>query len=540
MMTKSAIVDHPIRSVATLPVDTQLAQTLLDSVAKYSEKLQGRRIWLACSGGRDSLALAALCSQLYQQGQLPFLPQLLHIDHGLQASSYLWARHVAKWAAAQHLPCHILSVQVEGNDEQAARQARYKAMRAHINREDVILLAHHADDQAETILMRLIQGAGVKGLSGMQPWREHSQENQLTILWRPWLSVRRRHISAYAKQLKLPYIDDPTNTSGDNVRSGLRRDVIPVLATYNPNVIDNIARSVQLLTDAQATVDAQSMHDLQETVIAPLCYPAAQRVIDINRLKKLPPYRQRQLLHFWLALDEPLPPSKQLIDDSMRLTERQDHNHQTQLRWHTQGQSYTIRRYREQMYRVSQEWLSWLALPLIEPTAIDIQNMSGTTALSAELSVGLDTGMTTVTLRSNAAFDWQIKIDIERISALLKSQGSSSATKIQLQITPLDRQQKVYTTLAHLPLAGKKLYQFLGIPVWLRDSLVVVSLVHTSGIDREPSLTMSTPIMLLSPVNKWILKSDKKQVILTNRQGNDVLDNVLNEAFSNNFISKTH
>ena len=123
---------------------------------------------------------------------------------------------------------------------------------------------------------------------------------------------------------------------------------------------------------------------------------------------------------------------------------------------------------------------------------------------------------------------------------MLKSQGGSSATKIQLQITPLDRQQKVYTTLAHLPLAGKKLYQFLGIPVWLRDSLVVVSLVHTSGIDREPSLTMSTPIMLLSPVNKWILKSDKKQVILTNRQGNDVLDNVLNEAFSNNFISKTH
>ena len=532
-MTKSAIVDYPIQSVATLPVDTQLAQTLLGSLAVYSEKLQGRRIWLACSGGRDSLALAALCSQLYQQGQLPFLPSLLHVDHGLQSSSQLWARHVAEWAAAQQMSCHILSVQVDGCDEQAARQARYQAMRAHINQGDVILLAHHADDQAETVLMRLIQGAGVKGLSGMQPWREHSQNNQLTVLWRPWLSVRRRCISAYAKQLKLPYIDDPTNTSGDNVRSGLRRDVIPVLTIYNPNIIDNIARSAQLLTDAQATVNAQSMQDLQETVIEPLCYPYAQRVMDINRLKKLPHYRQRQLLHFWLALDEPLPPSKQLIDDIMTLTERQDHNHQTQLKWYTQGQSYTIRRYREQLYRVSQEWLHWLSLPLIEPTAIDIQNMSGSgvlsTQLSTELSAELEDGMT-VTLRSNDAFNWQIKIDLERLKSLLKSQDSSSSNRIQLQITPLDRQQKLSTTLAHLPLAGKKLYQMLGIPVWLRDSLVVVSLIHASDTQEEASLTMSTPIMLLSPVNKWILKFDNTQDFFNNCQGVDALDNVLNEA----------
>ncbi|MEH6668642.1 MAG: tRNA lysidine(34) synthetase TilS, partial [Psychrobacter sp.] len=200
-MTSSAIISHPIKSIADLPVDKTLATALVSSMSEYSDQLHGRRLWLACSGGRDSLALAALCVQLYRQGRLPCLPQLLHVDHGLQADSSAWAAHVADWAEAQKIPCYILRAQVNGHDEQAARQARYEVMRAHINQGDVLLLGHHADDQAETVLMRLIQGAGVNGLSGMQPWRVQTQGSQRNILWRPWLTIRRATISAYAKRL---------------------------------------------------------------------------------------------------------------------------------------------------------------------------------------------------------------------------------------------------------------------------------------------------------------------------------------------------
>ena len=76
-MTSSAILPYPIEPIAELPIDTHLAEALLTSLAEYGEQLHGRRLWLACSGGRDSLALAALCVQLYRQGKLPFLPQLL-------------------------------------------------------------------------------------------------------------------------------------------------------------------------------------------------------------------------------------------------------------------------------------------------------------------------------------------------------------------------------------------------------------------------------------------------------------------------------
>lgn len=500
-MTSSAILQHPIILItADMPVDKLLADALLASVAEYGTQLQGRRIWLACSGGRDSLALAALCLQLYRQGKLPFLPQLLHVDHGLQADSSRWAAHVANWAHIQQLPSQILTAQVQGHDEQAARQARYQAMLSHINQEDVLLLAHHADDQAETVLMRLIQGAGVNGLSGMQSWRVQSQGARHNVLWRPWLSVRRATISSYAQRLKLPYIDDPTNDSGDNVRSGLRREIMPALAVYNPNVIDNIARSAQLLAEAQAIVRDQAEQDLQHTTITSLQLPPAQRVLSIPDLHLLPQYRQRQLLHYWLTQDEPLPPSKQLIDDALILTQRTDHDHQTQLYWQSRRQQYSIRRYRQQLYRLNTIWLTWLAIPLTEQTQT-LAALSSSEISSSGMSLS-EHNLAPITLRASKDFIWQLQVMSPALASLKRSYND----KIVLKIAPLGRQQRLQTAHATRPQSGKKLYQTLGIPLWLRESLVVVSLVF---ITAEDELPVELPIRLLSPFDSWVLGSDK-------------------------------
>lgn len=493
-MTSSAILQYPIEPVATLPIDDDLAKALLASMAEYGSQLHGRRIWLACSGGRDSLALAALCVQLYRQGKLPFLPQLLHVNHGLQAGSHHWAEHVANWAHMQQLPCQVLVAEVDGHDEQAARQARYQVMRAHINQDDVLILAHHADDQAETVLMRLIQGAGVNGLSGMQAWRLQSQGAHRNVLWRPWLSVRRATISHYAQQLKLPYIDDPTNEAGDNVRSGLRREVLPALTAYNTNAIANIARSAQLLADAQAIVSDQAKQDLQQTAIVPPAtvssYPPFQRVLNIDELHTLPVYRQRQLLHTWLTQDEPLPPPKQLVDDVLILTERNDHDHQTQLDWQGRTQPYSIRRYRQQLYRLSSIWLEWLALPLTEQTQI-----LANTRLSQDKSA-------TVTLRTGKGVDWKLEITHNTLIQFISDKFISDKDLVELKFAPLDRQQRFQTALATRPQAGKKLYQTLGVPVWLRDSLVVVS---AASAQKDEEL----PLLLVSPFESWVLGADK-------------------------------
>lgn len=501
-MTSSAILPHAIETIAELPVDTVLAEALLSSLAEYGEQLHGRRIWLACSGGRDSLALAALCVQLYRHGKLPFLPQLLHVNHHLQAASGAWAQHVANWAKAQNIPCRILQAQVNGRDEQAARQARYDAMRAQLNQDDVLLLAHHADDQAETVLMRLIQGAGVNGLSGMQPWRIQTQGTHRIVLWRPWLTIKRATISAYTQRLKLPYIDDPTNDAGDNVRSGLRRDIMPILASYNSNVIDNIARSAQLLSDAQLIINAQASEDLQHTEVASLQLPPAQRVLNIDKLQKLPIYRQRQLLHHWLGQDEPLPTAKQLVDDVLSLSQRDDNDHQTVLFWQGRKQSYTVRRYRQQLYRLSSDWLKWLELPLSEQTrTLVIHSVSGNNPIS-------------ITLRKDGQFTWQTQIAPNEVTQLLKSYNVESDTdKLKITFAPLERNQRVQTALASRSQAGKKLYQTLGIPSWLRENLIVVSVTLINKESSENGLLESEylielPILLISPFKSWMLKTE--------------------------------
>ncbi|WP_201580250.1 tRNA lysidine(34) synthetase TilS [Psychrobacter sp. Pi2-52] len=498
-MTSSAIISHPIKSIADLPVDETLATALLSSMSEYSDQLHGRRLWLACSGGRDSLALAALCVQLYRQGRLPCLPQLLHVDHGLQADSSAWAAHVADWAEAQKIPCYILRAQVNGHDEQAARQARYEVMRAHINQGDVLLLGHHADDQAETVLMRLIQGAGVNGLSGMQPWRVQTQGSQRNILWRPWLTIRRATISAYAKRLALPYIDDPTNKTGDNVRSGLRRDIMPALATYNPNVIDNIARSAQLLNDAQKTVNAQAIQDMQQTESTDLQLLPAQRVLNIDALQQLPMYRQRQLLHYWLGQDEPLPPVKQLVDDVLTLSQRDDQDHQTELFWQGRKASYTIRRYRQQLYRMSSEWMSWLKLPLTEQVL----------TLSSNLFSHSANNLTSLTIRSSDRYTWQLQVKVDALVRLLENSADGIAQQIVLKIVPLNREQRLKTEMAARPQAGKKLYQTLGIPLWLRDSLMVVSITLTKKSEDGIDIQTDIPLLLASPFESWLLSSEQ-------------------------------
>lgn len=499
-MTSSAIVPHPIEPIAALPSDAKLAAAFLSSLSEYGARLHGRRIWLACSGGRDSLALAALCVQLYHQGTLPFLPQLLHVDHRLQVDSQHWSMHVAQWAQKQQLPCHVLQAQVNGHDEQAARQARYDVMRACMNQDDVLVLAHHADDQAETMLMRLIQGAGVNGLSGMQPWRVQTQAAHRIVLWRPWLTVQRADISAYATRLQLPYIDDPTNDTGDNIRSGLRRDIMPVLAKYNPNVIDNMARSAQLLSDAEATVRAQAIQDVQHTAIVSLQLSSAQRVIDIDKLIELPLHRQRQLLHHWLGQDEPLPPAKQLIEDVLQLSQRRDHDHQTELFWQGRKQSYSIRRYRQQLYRLSGDWLKWLKMPLIEQT-LDL----GSERLS-------DPNPRRITLRSSKGFSWQLHVTPTVLAQSLDVINTDETTRVKkvLKIAPLDRQQRIQTRWSTRPQSGKKLYQTLGIPLWLRENLMVVSVVledeaSNDAMTSEP--VKDIPILLLSPFERWHLNS---------------------------------
>ena len=213
----------------------------------------GSLVLVACSGGADSMALAAATA--FVAPRLGLLPGLITVDHRLQPGSAGRAADVAAWASAHGFaPVEVAPVDVTGHPggpEAAARSARYAALSeaAERHRAAAVLLGHTRDDQAETVLLALARGAGPRGLSGM-PYRKG-------VFLRPFLNVSRAEARKACAALGLAVWDDPHNADPAYARSRVRTDLIPALvAALGPAVVDNLARTAAQLAADNAALDA--------------------------------------------------------------------------------------------------------------------------------------------------------------------------------------------------------------------------------------------------------------------------------------------
>ncbi|ERI53187.1 hypothetical protein N878_16440, partial [Pseudomonas sp. EGD-AK9] len=163
---------------------------------------------IAFSGGLDSSVLLHLLAGLVRREALPPLAAI-HVHHGLQPAAEAWPEHCARSCAQLDIPLEIVAVQVApgASLEQAARQARYAAFAARLGEGEVLLGAQHRDDQAETLLFRLLRGAGVRGLAAMPVARPLGRGT----LVRPLLDVPRTELLAYAEAHGLSWVEDPSN-----------------------------------------------------------------------------------------------------------------------------------------------------------------------------------------------------------------------------------------------------------------------------------------------------------------------------------------
>lgn len=440
---------------------TQLAKIF----QTHQSKLSYGRLFLACSGGRDSLALAWACKCLYEQGDLPMLPILLHVHHGWQAVNDDWASLVDTWAKSHGFDCQILPIQLPKNSETIARDARYEALAGVMKSGDVLLLAHHADDQAETVLMRLVNGAGVAGLSAMKLWQHRQILGKDLRLFRPMLEISRKEISQFANHHALPYVDDVTNTSDAYVRGKLRNHVLPIFRQMNPQAVQNIARSSQLLHEASQIVSllideklALCRDDWSQGLFC--------QVLDIKQVMMLPEVVQSSLVHAWLSQGEALPPNQRLVQAVLTLMHRTTHDHQTQLFW--QGEhGYVICRFGGRIYRYRMD--AWACL------SADTKMIG----LACHQSVSPDGGVMLLKHTQDCAVVWQIAPEL---------------LKKQIRLLPVTRQTPIPFWLGGVlkNLHGKKLVQSLGVPVWLRDNLW---LVVADGV----------PVLLLTVGRVWRL-----------------------------------
>lgn len=429
---------------ATDPVFCAVYQNVL----AYKAKLSGRSLYLACSGGRDSLVLAYVCVQLHKAGVLD-KPVLIHVNHNIQNASGAWAKGVQNFAQRHELPCHIISVKLTDTSEQGARQARRLAFFETMADDGVIALAHHSDDQAETVLMRMINGTGIKGLGGMHVWQTHKQNTKTIHLFRPLLSVSRFDISTYAHAHALPYVDDPTNETGDNVRAIFRRQIIPILRQINPKATANIARTATLAKHSHTLLN----HHIKDTLayclmndcdwqctLQGVAYPNWQSCLDVGLLLALDDETQTAILHAFIQGDEPNSAPYAFIYRVKDLCHKTATDHQTVLFW--QGQmAWVFVRYDKVLYRY--DYRVWQALQQqmtawADGGGITLANEQKTVCFRRHFLVGENTVLKTL----------------------------SKTDKITINI---GENSPNYKTLS-----GKKLYQTLRIPVWHRKHLFLL------------------------------------------------------------------
>lgn len=229
-----------------------LLTTLQDGLAR----LPSGALAVAFSGGMDSSVLLHALAQL-QAARARGL-RAIHVDHGLHADSARWTEHCRAFAAAADVALQSISVRVDRDSgtglEDAARRARYAAFAGSMQTGEILALAQHRGDQAETVLLKLLRGAGPEGLGAMRVLRNHGNGH----LWRPLLDVSRARLFEYAQMHELRWVDDPSNAQTHLSRNFLRHEIIPRLAQHWPRAEAALAHSATWLRAAADYIDAQS------------------------------------------------------------------------------------------------------------------------------------------------------------------------------------------------------------------------------------------------------------------------------------------
>jgi tRNA(Ile)-lysidine synthase len=263
-----------------------------------------QKIIIAFSGGADSHVLLHLCSVLQQQySYISFMS--VHIDHGLQASSIEWSSHCEK--VSSDLGVKFCTKAVNAIDEngegpeQAARHARYGALRTYMDSKTVLLTAQHQDDQAETLLLQLLRGAGVNGLASMPRTASFGDG----LIGRPFLAVSKQEIIAYAEQYKLDWIEDPSNKDVSLSRNFLRQEVIPLIQQKWPAFSKTTARTASHCSEVMLLLsDYVSPHFQDENA----------GELELKPIRCLSSEKQRLVIREWLTRNDVRLPSQKVLN----------------------------------------------------------------------------------------------------------------------------------------------------------------------------------------------------------------------------------
>ena len=257
---------------------------------------------LALSGGVDSVVLLHLLSQLAPR--FSWRLSALHVHHGISPQADSWAVFCADLCARYAIPLRVEPVDITPLRELGVEAAARKLRHAALDRQpvDFISLAHHQDDQAETLLLQLLRGAGLRGASAMPIIRQ--RDGNPTQL-RPLLNVARSELVAYARHHALQWVEDESNLDEDYPRNFMRHRVLPLLEQRFPAYRSTLARSAQHFAEGSELLDQLAQIDAQGAMHG--------KALDVQRLQALTIPRAKNLLRYFLRhLGAPMPQAVQM------------------------------------------------------------------------------------------------------------------------------------------------------------------------------------------------------------------------------------
>ena len=296
-------------------------------------------IWVAYSGGRDSHVLLHVLSQWSRRQSINL--RAIHINHGLQVTADSWEEHCTYVCHALEIPLQIERVQVSTSSqgvEAAARDARYRVFAKLLDPGDTLLMAHHLDDQVETLLLRLFRGSGVRGLGAMRLRRKLGRG----WLMRPLLALPQAVLVRYAEEARLRWVDDPTNEDIRLDRNYLRHGLLPKIRERWPGVYEAIGRTARLSAQTAEQIEQQTDIDL-------MLLRLGRGAISISTLLSLNEIRGQEVLRAWIEDQGGEPPAQAHIREILSQLSLSRDDAQVQIGW----KKTVVRRYRDALFILS-------------------------------------------------------------------------------------------------------------------------------------------------------------------------------------------
>lgn len=309
-----------------------------DLIRNALAELPRAPLLVAFSGGLDSTVLLHALAQSDEARERGL--RAVYIDHGLSDDSAGWAQHCARFAAAADVELVVRKVRVARARglglEASARRVRYGEIETLLAPGEIVALAHHRDDQAETVLLKLLRGAGPEGIGAMRPLRKLGRG----FAWRPLLSLPRAALHEYAEHFELDWIRDPSNTDATIDRNYLRMQVMPRITARWPEAENSIAQSAAWARAAAEFIDIEADRALART------RGDNPSTLHLREWLALPAALRDPVLRRWLrALDLPEPTHYQAAELVRQLAEAGE-DRQPCVRW----PGTEVRRYRDLLH----------------------------------------------------------------------------------------------------------------------------------------------------------------------------------------------